>query len=140
MSEPDLSPVKPYPGFAAAAEPTPARSPAVAVTQPDIRPADPAAWSRTVPLDHALVVGGERLDAITMRRPTGADIAELLEEDSDELSLPVRLRARICGVHPAVFGALWADDSERVAEAVAPFLPRAVLDLEAALEPAGASA
>lgn len=101
-----------------------------AIPVPAITTAVPAAWTKTVPLDHALVVDGVTLDAITMRRPTGADIAGLVEQDPDETSLPTRVRAWICGVHPAVFVALWADDSERVAEAIVPFLPTAVLDIE----------
>lgn len=115
---------------------TPAPPPGAAPTAwsmpaPEIRPASPAAWSTTVPLEHALLVDGMTLAAITIRRPTGADIAELMEEDETEATLPMRLRARICGVHPAVFAAMWADDSERVAEASRPFLPSAILDIEA---------
>lgn len=111
-----------------------------AIPAPAITAAVPDAWTKTVPLDHALVVDGVTLDAITMRRPTGADIAELIEQDPDETSLPSRVRAWICGVHPAVFVALWADDSERVAEAISPFLPTAVLDIERLLAEAAADA
>jgi hypothetical protein len=110
------------------------------VPAPEIRPADPAAWSITVPLDFPLVVDGVRLAEITVRRPTGADIAELMEESPDEASLPGRLRVRICSIHPAVLAAMWPDDSERVAEASRPFLPRAILDIEAALEAESGSA
>jgi len=136
MSEPDLSPVKPYPGYAEAM----AEGVAAALDAsfafpgaPEIRPANPGAWSTTVPLDHPLVVEGQTLGSISIRRATGADIAELMEEDPREATLPARLRALICGVHPAVFGALSADDSERVAEALRPFLPRAVVAIEEAL-------
>lgn len=110
-----------------------------AMPAPAITPAVPAAWTKTVWLEHALVVDGVTLSAITMRRPTGADVAELMEQDEDEATLPLRLRAWICGVHPAVFTALWADDSERVAEAIVPFLPIAVLDIEKLRAPAAAS-
>ncbi|MGY6246704.1 phage tail assembly protein [Bosea thiooxidans] len=142
MSEPDLSPVKPYPGYPglAAAEATPAAGPGLGFGRtPEISPAVPEAWSTTVPLEHALLVDGENLAVIAIRRPTGSDIAELMEQDPDEATLPIRLRARICGVHPAVFAALAADDSERVADALVPFLPRAILALEEALARDGAS-
>ncbi|PZU93131.1 MAG: hypothetical protein DI527_07750 [Chelatococcus sp.] len=141
--DPDLDPIVPPPGAPdriGVARSAPAGASAAVVASapaPVIAPADPAAWSTTVQLDHALLVDGERLDAVTLRRPTGADIAELMEHDPNEATLPTRLRARICGVHPAVFGAMWPDDSERVAEAARPFLPRAILDIEAAPEAAG---
>jgi len=134
MSGPDLSPVKPYPGYAeAAAQETAPAAAFVFPDAPEIRPANPGAWSTTVPLDHPLVVDGQTLGSISIRRATGADIAELMEEDPREATLPMRLRALISGVHPAVFGALSADDSERVAEALRPFLPRAVVAIEEAL-------
>lgn len=136
MSEPDLSPLKPYPGFEAAVAAQAEASlaaPASVLAAPEIRPANPAAWKATVPLEHPLLVDGVPLDAITIRRATGADVAELMEEDPREATLPTRLRARICGVHPAVFGALAADDAERVAEASGPFLPRVVRAIEADL-------
>lgn len=142
MSEPDLSPVKPYPGYPglAAADATPAARSVLGYGRtPKIAPAVPEAWSKNVPLDHALLVDGENLAVITIRRPTGADIAELMEQDPDETTLPIRLRALICGVHPAVFAALAADDSERVADALVPFLPRAILALEEDLAREGVS-
>ncbi|WP_336812222.1 phage tail assembly protein [Bosea sp. MMO-172] len=111
----------------------------ISFSVPVIRPADPTAWEKVVPLDFPLLVDGAALTEIHIRRPTGADIAELMEESSDEETLPARLYARICGVHPAVFGALWPDDSERVAEAARPFLPRAILDIEAAQRAESAS-
>ncbi|MGO4287510.1 phage tail assembly protein [Bosea sp. TAB14] len=141
-----MDPIRPPPGapdqlgVVRAPAPEPAASAiAWSVPAPEIRPADPAAWSTAVPLEFPLVVDGVRLDRIAIHRPTGADIAELMEDDGNEATLPVRLRARICGVHPAVFGAMWPDDSERVAEACRPFLPSAILDIEAALEAASAS-
>lgn len=111
-----------------------------AIPAPVIAPAVPAAWTKTVSLDHALIVDGVTLSSVTIRRPTGADVAELMEQDPDEGTLPLRLRAWICGVHPAVFTKLWADDSERVAEAIVPFLPTAVREIERDQEPAEASA
>jgi hypothetical protein len=147
-ADPALKPVVPPAGSpddparplrAPSAEPV-ATAASWAAPAPDIRPAVPEAWSTTVPLEHALLVDGQNLAVIAIRRPTGADVAELMEQDPDEATLPVRLRARICGVHPAVFAALWADDSERVAEAIGPFLPTAVLDIEAALALAPAAA
>lgn len=144
--DPDFDPIIPPPGapdqlgVPRAPEPEPVASAAPWSTPaPEIRPADPAAWSTTVPLEFPLVVDGVTLDRITIRRPTGADIAELMEESDHEASLPGRLRARICGIHPAVFASMWADDSGRVAEAARPFLPRAILDIEAALEVESAS-
>jgi len=80
MSEPDLSPVKPYPGYPglSAAEATPAaRSVSGYGRLPEIAPAVPEAWSTNVPLEHALLVDGENLAVITIRRPTGADIAPI---------------------------------------------------------------
>ena len=106
---------------------------------PVIRPAVPSEWEAIVKLDCPLLVDGLALTEIHIHRPTGAEIAELMEEDPDEATLPVRLRARICGIHPAVFGEMWPDDSERVAEACRPFLPRAILDIEAALAAESAS-
>lgn len=136
--DPDLKPIVPPPGSPddpargqREPEAPPASSPTWTAPAPVIVPADPAAWSIKLPLEHALLVDGETLDAIIIRRPTGADVAELMEEDPDEQTLPMRLRARICGVHPAVFSALWVDDSERVADACRPFLPRAMLAIEA---------
>lgn len=133
MSGPDLTPVKPYPGFEAAAS-TPAATPAAvpARKRPVIEPAEPQDWIKTVPLEFPLTVDGEKLATITMRRPTGADLSALLEDDPDEDTLPKRLRAHICGVHPDVLAALWIDDAERVAATSAPFLPSAHPDREPA--------
>ena len=141
--DPDLDPIRPPPGapdelgVVRAPAPEPA-APAFAwsTPAPEIRPADPAAWSTAVGLDFPLVVDGVKLDLVVIRRPTGADIAELMEEDGDDATLPKRLQARICGLHPEVFSAMWADDVERVAAAARPFLPRAVLALMAEQETA----
>lgn len=143
--DPDFDPIRPPPGAPdqlGVVRAAPAASPAAAVASipaPTIRPAVPDNWWTTVELEHPLLVDGANLAVVTVRRPTGADIAELMEQDPNEATLPIRLRARICGIHPAVFGAMWADDSERVAEASRPFLPRAILDIEAAQEAAGES-
>lgn len=135
MSQPDLTPVKPYPGFETATAAAPEGAPALR-KGPVIEPAGPEDWVRTVPLEFPLTVDGEIVAALTLRRPTGADLAGLLEEDPDEDTLPKRLRARICGVHPAVLAALWIDDAERVAEASRPFLPSGHPDLEPAVDEA----
>ena len=133
--DPDFDPIIPPSGapdtlgaVRAQAQDPAAAAMAWSTPAPEIRPADPAAWSTTVRLEFPLVVDGVKLDTISIRRPTGADIAELLEEDENEATLPKRLQARICGQHPAVFAAMWADDVERVAAAARPFLPRVVLE------------
>lgn len=144
--DPDFKPVVPPPGSPddparplRAPECEPAAEAAWWEPAPTIAPAVPAAWTATVPLEHPLLVDGQTLAAISMRRPTGADVSELMEQDPTEATLPIRLRAWICGVHPAVFAALAADDSERVAEALRPFLPRAILALEEDLAQEAAS-
>lgn len=133
--DPDFDPIKPYPGApdalgavrAPAEAPAAIGAPAWSAPAPEIRPAEPAAWSITVALEFPLLVDGVPLKEVAIRRATGADIAELMEDDDTEATLPQRLQARICDLHPAVFAAMWADDVERVAAAARPFLPRAVL-------------
>jgi hypothetical protein len=123
--DPDLEPIKPPAG----AEPIPAsRS---VPRRPVIVPAEPRKWSTTILLDHPITVDGVLLDTITARMATGADISELMIEDDDETSLNLRVRARICGVHPDVLAhGLSATDVEKVAAACRPFLPASLLALE----------
>lgn len=127
MSGPDLSPVKPYPGFEAA-PPTPA---ATARPRPVIEPAQPRLWSTTVPLSHPLLVDGELLETVTARRLTGRDVADLLIEDDELTTLNARARALMTGLHPDVLEALAADDAEAVAAACRPFLPASLAEIEA---------
>lgn len=122
--DPDLDPIKPPAG----AEPIPT-SPS-GPRRPVIAPAEPRRWSTVIALDFPVLVDGVRLDAITARMATGADISELMIEDDDETSLNLRVRARICGVHPDVLTGLAATDAEKVTAACRPFLPAGLLALE----------
>ena len=124
--DPDLDPIVPPAG--AAPIPTAPTSPRRRV---EIEPAEPRLWQVTVPLELPVLVDGVLLDAITVHRPTGRDVADLLIEDDDEGSLNQRVRARMCRVHPDVLVGLWADDSEKVAAACRPFLPRTLAVMEA---------
>lgn len=90
---------------------------------PAISRADPLAWETEVALQFPLLVDGERLDRVTLRMITGADIARLVMEEDQDHSLNVRARALVVGIHPDVFDALAGPDYERLAEAVRPFLP-----------------
>lgn len=132
--DPDLDPIKPPAEVKAA---TPAA--VVAAARPVITPADPRLWSTVVPLTLPLMVDGELLSEVVAHRPSVGDIAALLIEDGDERSLPFRLRARMCRLHPDVLASLWADDGEAVAAACRPFLPRDLAALQAELEAAADS-
>jgi hypothetical protein len=127
VSGPDLSPVKPYPGFEAAAA-TPVAGPRA---RPVIEPAEPRRWSTTVALSLPLLVDGELLETVTARRLTGRDIADLLLEDDQLTTLNARARALMTGLHPDVLEALAADDAEAVAAACRPFLPASLAAFEA---------
>lgn len=120
--DPDLDPIMPPAGAAA--------QPAVPRQRPVIAPAEPRLWSTTVPLAFPVTVDGALLDSITIRMATGGDLSELMIEDDDESSLNLRVRARICGVHPDVLTALAATDTEKVTAACRPFLPAGLLALE----------
>lgn len=99
-------------------------------TRPVIAPADPDRWERVVELKHILVVDGERLEKLVLRRMTARVVMDLLMEDDDAESLNRRARAMIAGVHPDVLDALDADDAVEVMSAIRPFLPRAVAGAE----------
>lgn len=122
--DPDLEPIRPPAG----AEPFAAAR--LGPRRPVIAPAEPRLWSTTVPLAFPVTVDGVLLDSVTVRMATGADISELMIEDDDEGSLNLRVRARICGVHPDVLTGLAATDSEKVTAACRPFLPAGLLALE----------
>lgn len=130
--DPDLIPVKPYDG--APDQLGVVRRDAAGTRgyadAPQIAPAEPGQWGALVPLKHPLLVNGERLDQIAIRRLTGEDIVALIMEDDDEQSLPKRARARAAGVHPAVLDALSADDAAEVSDRLLPFLPSMLLDAE----------
>lgn len=135
MAEPDMSPVKPYPGYPglapeAIANAAGATAPA-GRRRPVIEPVNPAEWETTLPLRFPLFVDGEELNTLTIRRVTGDDVAELVMELGDSASLNIRARALAAGVHPDVIAALAADDAEAFAAKVRPFLPAALVALEA---------
>lgn len=128
-----MTPVKPYPGYPGAAPATPAPAGGDASDAPEILPADPAQWAEIVPLAFPLLVDGVRLDSITLRRLTGRDVADLIIADDAGVSLNLRARAAIAGVHPAVLESLEASDGEKVAAACRPFLPAAIAAYERAV-------
>jgi hypothetical protein len=86
-----------------------------------------------VALEHPVLVNGERLEVVTIRRPTTGEVIALILQNDDEASLNLRCRAMMCGLDPDVLTELWADDGLAIAEAARPFLPRAIADIEAGL-------
>jgi Phage tail assembly chaperone proteins, E, or 41 or 14 len=98
--------------------------------RPLIEPAEPDRWSRVLPLTFALVVDGQRIDALTLRRLSSQELIAIIMQDDREESINRRARAAIAGVHPDVLDALDADDALEVADAIRPFLPRALLGAE----------
>jgi hypothetical protein len=123
--DPELAPVAAAQAFlaaqaqAAAAAPHPAPGPV-------IRPARPEQWQTVVTLAHPLEVDGAVIAALTIRRITAGQLADLIMADDGEESLNRRARALIAGVHPDVLDALDPDDAVAVMEAIRPFLPRAL--------------
>jgi hypothetical protein len=136
--DPDLQPVAAAQAFLAGQQPATRRAPV-------ITPADPAGWSTQVTLTHPLLVDGERLDTITVRRLTVGDIARLNIETDDEQTLNLMARAAACGLDPAVWQSLSADDGLKLEAVIRPFLPAALVQSEEALlaaldgEPTGAA-
>lgn len=123
--DPDLDPIIPPPGAEIlAAEAAPVR------LGPKVEPAEPRTWETTFDLAFPLMVDGERLDRLTIRRLTGQQVAELILEDDDAASLNVRVRAAMAGVHPAVIAGLEADDAEAFVTKCRPLLPAALARLE----------
>lgn len=119
---------------AAAAEPAPERYPGpwektAVLNRPAI--ARGAGWTATVRLQHPIMVDGAELADLTLTRLTGKQLADIIMQDDGETSINLRARAAIAGVHPDVLDALEADDAVEVAEAIRPFLPRALLGAEA---------
>jgi len=131
-NDPDMTPVRPYDGAPdqLGVVRREAAAPQGYPDAPEIRPANPAQWGAVVPLAHPLMVDGKLLDRISVRRLTGEDITSLVMDDPDEATLPRRARALACGVHPALFAALSADDAEEVGAALRPFLPSYLLVAE----------
>jgi hypothetical protein len=107
---------------------------------PAIAPADPAQWGAVHTLAYPLIVDGERLERVTIRRLTVGDIAGLLIEDDSEATINLRARALACGLHPAVFAALAAEDGQALAMLTRPFLPRDLVTQEDAAMAAEAGA
>jgi hypothetical protein len=137
--DPDLAPITPPPGMPTFNGPPPAASPlgeatvggaAVVAGAPRIGRLSPAAWGASVALEHAITVDDAPLTTLAISRLTVGDMVDLLMEDEPAHDLSLRVRARMCGVHPAVLLALSADDGERVAEACRPFLPRDIAATE----------
>lgn len=122
--DPDLDPIQAPPG----AEPAPATSPASA--RPKIVPAEPRLWEDTLTLRFPLIVDGDRLEVLTIRRLTGQQVAELVLEDDEATSLNARARARMAGVHPDVIEALASDDAEAFAEKCRPLLSAGLAAIE----------
>lgn len=123
--DPDLDPITPPAGAEpAAAEPAPVRP------GPKVAPADPRLWETTFDLAFPLLVNGERLDRLTIRRLTGQQVAEIILEDDDATSLNVRVRAAMAGVHPGVIAGLEADDAEAFVDKCRPLLPAALVRFE----------
>lgn len=91
--------------------------------------------SMVIDLDYPLTVDGKLYERITVRRLTGAEVSAFFK--SVEADPNVRLP--MFDVPFAVIDALDADDSERVMEAMASFLPRA-LRPEAGPPPASGAA
>lgn len=121
--DPDLEPIKP-PSAAEVQQPVAAARPVS--PGPVVQPADPAQWSRTVPLAFPVTVDGELLTAITLRRVTGKQVTDLLMQDDEQHSLNRRARGLVAGVHPDVLDGLESEDLLNVLEAARPFLPRAL--------------
>lgn len=88
--------------------------------------------TKVVPLQWPIVVDGQKIDAITLRRLTGRDYKTLgtLPAGADENG---ELLALMAGLPTRAFDALDADDFEEVSRQAKDFLPRG---LRAAIEQA----
>ena len=124
--DPELDPI--------VAPPAPAAAPAAPARQgPRVEPAEPRLWQVSQDLLFPLLVDGERIERLTIRRLTGQQVAELVLEDDDGVSLNARARARMAGLHPDVIAALAADDALVFADLCRPLLPAALARLEEAV-------
>lgn len=121
--DPELDPIQPPAGT----QPAPAAS---APGRPVIVPAEPRLWQDSLTLLFPLIVDGERLEVLTISRLTGQQVAELVLEDDEAISLNARARARMANVHPDVIAALAADDAEAFAEKCRPLLSAGLAALE----------
>jgi hypothetical protein len=99
--------------------------------RPTITPADRSRWEITVALRYPLIVDGVELSSLTLRRLSAKALMDIIMVDDREESVNRRARAAIAGIHPDVLDALDADDAVEVADAIRPFLPRALLGAEA---------
>lgn len=122
--DPELQPVAAARAFQEGQTQASQAARATARPAPTITPADPAQWGATHTLAYPLIVDGERLERVTIRRLTVGDIAGLLIEDDSEATINLRARALACSLHPAVFAALAAEDGQSLAMLTRPFLPR----------------
>ena len=138
VPDPELKPV-PAAQAVIDAQTAPAVTSPPAAARPVIAPADPEPWTRVVPLAYPLLVDGEAVFSLVLRRLTARALTDLLMQDDDAESLNRRARAAIAGVHPDVLDALDVDDAVEVMAAIRPFLPRALQGAEL-LELAAAAA
>jgi hypothetical protein len=102
-----------------------------------IRFADPERHETSLVLEHPLDIESERLDRLTIRRITAAEmltIVESPEAPSDDAELTRAVVAAMAGIDRDVLDALSPDDAGRVAAAALPFMPAGLV---AALERAG---
>lgn len=93
---------------------------------PRVGYADPERHRVEIALAFPLEIDGQRLDRLTVRRPTAADVVRVVEEQPeglDDAELIRRLIAAMIDQPIEVLDALWPDDGGRVAEAALPFLP-----------------
>jgi hypothetical protein len=110
----------PAPQLTEAAAPAPARSIGFA----DIDRVE-------VSLLHPLTVDGERIEALTVRRITAAEMIKIIEAPNApkaDAELTRHVVAAMAGYPLEVLDALSPDDSGRVASAALPFMPAALVE------------
>jgi hypothetical protein len=137
--DPDLEPVPAARAAIEAATPTQsAQMPEVVERRPRpvIAPARPEDWSQIVVLQFPLLVDGVLLDTLVLRRITARDVADLVMDGLEGVSLNAAARALVAGVHVDVLENLAASDAEAVLGIIGPFLPPAVIALAEAMEEA----
>lgn len=105
---------------AAQADPQPA--PSAAPQQTSVAFATGEGRTKVVPLQWPIMVDGQKIDAITLRRLTGRDYKTLgaLPTGADENG---ELLALMAGLPTSTFDALDADDFEEVSRQAKDFLP-----------------
>jgi hypothetical protein len=111
-------------------------APAGSRARPVIAPARPEDWTSEVKLQYPLMVDDVLVDRLVLRRITARDVAELVMDGLEGVSLNAAARALVAGVHPDVLENLAASDAEAVLGTIGPFLPPAVIALAEAMEDA----